>query len=67
MQALNGLKKLEILAARKATVYGRTLTDVRLARQMQDLAGLHGRRAQTLSALLGEECRAEIEEEKDET
>ena len=66
MQSLKELKKLEILAQRKASVYGRTLTDVELSGLMQDLAKLHGERAQTLSSLLGEECRTETEDKTDE-
>ena len=39
---------------RKASVYGRTLTDVELANMMQALAKEHGLRAAALGALLGE-------------
>ena len=66
MQSLKELKKLEILAQRKACVYGRTLTDVQLAKLMQELVSLHGDRAEKLSLLLGEECKAKVEVEEDE-
>ena len=66
MQGLKELKKLEILAQRKACVYSRTLTDVQLAAMMQQLVVLHGRRAERLSSLLGEECKAKVEVEEDE-
>ena len=66
MHTLKMLKKLELLAQRKASVYGRTLTDVQLSGLMQDLAKVHGQRAQTLSSLLGEACKTETEDEKDE-
>ena len=67
MQSLKELKKLEILAQRKACVYGRTLTDVQLAKLMQELVSLHGERAEKLSRLLGEDCRVKVEVEEDET
>lgn len=67
MQSLKELKKLEILAQRKACVYSRTLTDVQLAKLMQELVSLHGERAEKLSQLLGEECKAKVEVEEDET
>ena len=66
MQSLKELKKLEILAQRKACVYSRTLTDVQLAKMMQELVSLHGERAERLSMLLGEECKAKVEVEADE-
>ena len=66
MQGLKELKKLEILAQRKACVYSRTLTDVQLAAMMQQLVALHGKRAEKLSTLLGEECKAKVEVEEDE-
>lgn len=66
MQTLKELKKLELLGQRKASVYGRTLTDVQLSKLMQDLAKVHGERAQTLSSLLGEACKTETGDEKDE-
>ena len=66
MQSLKELKKLEILAQRKACVYSRTLTDVQLAAMMQQLVALHGKRAEKLSTLLGEECKAKVEVEEDE-
>lgn len=67
MQTLKALKKLELLAQRKASVYGRTLTDVQLSKLMQDLAKVHEERAQTLSSLLGEKCKMETEDENNET
>ena len=66
MQSLKDLKKLEILAQRKACVYSRTLTDVQLAKMMQELAELHIERAEKLSQLLGEECKEKVEVEENE-
>ena len=66
MQGLKELKKLEILAQRKACVYSRTLTDMQLAKMMQELVSLHGERAERLSSLLGEECKAKVEVEENE-
>ena len=66
MQGLKELKKLEILAQRKACVYSRTLTDMQLAKMMQELVSLHGERAERLSSLLGEECTAKVEVEENE-
>ncbi len=66
MQAIKELEKLERLAQRKASVYGRVLTDVELAETMKQLACLHGERAERLSALLGEECKVKTEEGGDE-
>ena len=66
MQTLKELKKLELLGQRKASVYGRTLTDVQLSKWMQDLAKVHGERAQTLSSLLGEACKKETGDENNE-
>ena len=54
MENIERLKGLELLAMRKASVYGRTLTDVELANMMQALAKEHGLRAAALGALLGE-------------
>ena len=49
------LKRLELLASRKAAVYGRTLTDVTLAETMQKLSEFHQERAQVIAQCLGEE------------
>ncbi len=54
MENIERLKGLELLAMRKASMYGRTLTDVELANMMQALAKEHGLRAAALGALLGE-------------
>ena len=48
------LKRLEELAIRKAGVFGRTLTDTRLAEEMKSLAKWHEERANVLAALDGE-------------
>ena len=50
---LSILRRLEELAARKATVYGRTLTDQELAEFMQGLAEKHTERGMALAALDG--------------
>ncbi len=60
-----GLKRLEELAARKASVYGRTLTDQELAQYMQGLAQSHTERTQRLAELDGEMLEKE-EKESDE-
>ncbi len=51
---LSILRRLEELAARKASVYGRTLTDQTLAEFMQELAQKHTERGAALAALEGE-------------
>lgn len=48
------LRRLEELAIRKAGVFGRTLTDTRLAEEMKSLAKWHEERANVLAALDGE-------------
>ena len=53
MREIKVLKRMEALAQRKAAVYGRVLTDVSLANEMQDLAKFHGGRTQSLADLLG--------------
>lgn len=59
------LKRVEELAARKASVYGRTLTDQELAQYMQGLAERHTKRAQRLAELDGE-MPEKTEKESDE-
>jgi hypothetical protein len=46
---------METLAQRKASLYGRVLTDLTLAEEMQNLANFHGERVQALAELMGEE------------
>ena len=53
MRELEKLLEMETLAQRKASVYGRVLTDVRLSDEMQHLAKFHGDRAQEIADLLG--------------
>lgn len=48
------LRRLEELAIRKASVYGRTLTDMRLAEEMKSLAKWHEERLAVLASLEGE-------------
>ena len=55
MQETVGLKRMETLAQRKASLYGRVLTDLTLAEEMQTLADFHGERMQSLAELIGEE------------
>ena len=55
MQGTEWLKGMEALAQRKASVYGRVLTDLTLAEEMQNLAQFHGERVQALAELWGEE------------
>ena len=55
MAEVEELKRLEGLALRKASVYGRVLTDVTLAEEMQALAEFHGERLQALASLFGED------------
>ena len=54
MREVKALKGLEELAERKASVYGRVLTDINLAQEMQELAKFHGDRANSLADLTGE-------------
>ncbi len=53
MREIEKLKQMEALAERKTNVYGRVLTDITLANEMQDLAKFHGGRAQSLADLMG--------------
>lgn len=53
MRNIKRLTELEGLAARKASLYGRTLTDVALANVMRDLAEFHGERVCSLGDLTG--------------
>ena len=55
MHGTEWLKGMETLAQRKASVYGRVLTDLTLAEEMQNLAQFHGERVQALAELTGEE------------
>lgn len=55
MAELKELKILEGLASRKAAVYGRVLTDIALAGEMQELKEFHEERMVALASLLGEE------------
>ena len=59
MKEIEALKMLEGLAERKAAVYGRVLTDVTLATEMQDLAQFHVERVAALASLLGEDVPQE--------
>ena len=59
MKEIEALKMLEGLAERKAAVYGRVLTDVTLATEMQDLAKFHSGRMASLAGLLGEDVPQE--------
>ena len=59
MKEIETLKMLEGLAERKAAVYGRVLTDVTLATEMQDLAEFHAERVASLATLLGEDVSQE--------
>ena len=60
MQELDELKRLELLAARKANVYGRILTDVTLSKTMQEISAFHAERAKTVARLLGEEIEIKV-------
>ncbi|MBO5362983.1 MAG: hypothetical protein J6A46_01490 [Clostridia bacterium] len=60
MQELDELKRLELLAACKAAVYGRTLTDVTLSKTMQEISAFHAERAQAVARLLGEEIEIKV-------
>ena len=51
MRNIKRLTEMEGLAARKASLYGRTLTDVALANVMRDLAEFHGERVCSLGDL----------------
>ena len=51
MRNMKRLTEMEGLAARKASLYGRTLTDVALANVMRDLAEFHGERVCSLGDL----------------
>lgn len=53
MRNIKRLTEMEELAARKASLYGRTLTDVALANVMRDLAEFHGERVCSLGDLTG--------------
>ena len=53
------LRRLEELAIRKAGVFGRTLTDTRLAEEMKSLAKWHEERANVLAALDGESVNSD--------
>ena len=53
MRNMKRLTEMEGLAARKASLYGRTLTDVSLANVMRDLAEFHGERVCSLGDLAG--------------
>lgn len=53
MNQVKELMQLERLAVRKAEVYGRVLTDVSLAGEMQALAKFHGERESALAQILG--------------
>lgn len=53
MRNMKRLTEMEGLAARKASLYGRTLTDVALANVMRDLAEFHGERVCSLDDLAG--------------
>ena len=66
MTCVEKLKRLEGLAQRKASVYGRVLTDVTLAEEMQALAEFHGERMQEIASLLGEEVKIQKEDAEDE-
>ena len=59
MKEIEKLKELEGLAGRKAAVYGRVLTDVTLAAEMQGLAQFHAERMDSLASLLGEDVKQE--------
>ena len=59
MEEVEALKKLEGLAVRKASLYGRVLTDIRLAEAMQELAKFHEDRKNSLAELMGEETSDE--------
>ena len=61
MREIEELKRMEGLAERKAGLYGRVLTDVALANEMQDLAKFHGDRAQSLADLMGVDGGADDE------
>lgn len=61
MREIETLKRMEALAESKAAVYGRVLTDVSLANEMQDLAKFHGGRTQSLADLLGMDGEADDE------
>ena len=54
MSDVDRLKRLETLAERKASVYGRVLTDIALAEEMQEIAKFHRERKAALASLLGE-------------
>ena len=54
MRNIKRLTEMEGLAARKASLYGRTLTDVALANVMRDLAEFHGERVCSLGDLTGD-------------
>ena len=59
---MNGVEKLkdwERLAGRKASVYGRVLTDVTLATEMQELAEFHQERVVALAQILGIDVKKE--------
>ena len=54
MRYIKSLIEMEGLAMRKASLYGRTLTDVALAEFMQELAELHAGRGNSLAELAGD-------------
>ena len=61
MSDVDRLKRLEELAERKASVYGRVLTDIALAEEMQGIAKFHQERKSALALLLGEEVEKQGE------
>ncbi len=65
MIEVHKLKELERLASRKTSVYGRVLTDVTLAGEMQALTEFHQERMCALAGLLGEEIDLEKEAENE--
>ena len=55
--ALSRLAQTEDLAEKKARIFSRLLTDVALAKQMEELACRHERRKSVLLGLLGEKVK----------
>ncbi len=60
LQALSALLTAEGLAAKKARLYSKTLTDVSLAARMQEISARHADRYAQLLALLGGKEREDV-------
>ena len=66
MNEVEKLKDWERLAGRKASVYGRVLTDVTLATEMQKIAEFHQERVVALAQILGIDVKKEKGDEGNE-